>query len=494
MRKSWIDGITVIQASDMNRFEDATERVNELIGENLYYAGVKFTENGSGYTAERLGIAKTAVISRVKELDDLGSELERIISNFDNIYPWSGMKRVIIDNSLNVVDEEGSKTYDDTLSTNGYAKHTHMVMRRTPKFYYKLNVRTIPNTDEWQEITILVSQYKLSDFILYPAFIGVNADGTTYEKDWAYTNAFGCTLVDKTTGAFPFEDLPDNESVRVRTPEDFQFNKGSVTVAANYFLTSVNARNKQAPTTNFNMTTARIFLENRNVDKKIVQETFYSAELDTILCAIEFADMNGQKNLGDGCASIPDNPNTCNNAATVGYTSILKSGSGSIRITGLSRGGTLNNNQKAVSYRGKENPFANVWRFLEGMKTGTAGKIKYGVYNPHAVNNCADYEANSFVDQKETDKVFEGSGSGYWRLMGSPSSILIPKAYKDGEAYYGGNSTDRHGDYLWHNTAGGQIGHVGGYWSHGGLCGFDCLPLRYAFSDATRIIASGASA
>lgn len=494
MRKQWVDGVTVIQASDMNRFEDATERVNEIIGENLYYAGVKFTENGNGYTAERLGLAKDAVIQKTQSVDDLGNEVEKIVSSFDGIYPWSRMKRVIIDNSLNVVDEEGTQTYDDTLSTNGYAKHTHMVMRRTPKFYYKISITTIPNTDAWQEVVLLVSPYKITGYSLYPAFIGVNADGTTYEKEWAYTNAFGCTLVNRTTGEFPFENLPDDESARVRNANDFQFNKNGITVASNYYLTSVNARNKQAPTANFNMTTARIFLENRNSDKKIMQETFYSAELEMLLQSIEFADMNGQKNLGDGCSSIPDNPNTNNNSATVGYTSALGSNSGSVKINGLSRGGTINNNQKAVSYRGKENPFANIWRFLEGIKTGTSGRIKYGIYNPHAVNNYADYNANSFVEQKETDKVFEGSGSGYWRLFGSSCNLLIPNAYKDGAAYYGGSSTARHGDYLWHNTAGGQICLVGGDWNNAAACGFDCLHLGDAFSTANRVIGSGASA
>ncbi|MEG3013149.1 MAG: hypothetical protein RR795_01655 [Cetobacterium sp.] len=494
MRKVWENGKTVIEASDMNRFEDTTERVNEILGENLYYAGVKFIENGSGYTAERLGLAKNAIIEKIKSVDDLGNEVEKIISNFDNVYPWSRMKRVIIDNNLNVVDEEGSSTYDDTLSTNGYAKHTHMVMRRTPKFYYKVSITTIPNTDDWQEIVLLVSPYKLTGYNLYPAFIGVNADGTTYKKEWAYTNAFGCTLVNKTTGEFVFENLPDDESVRARNANDFQFNKNGITVAANYFLTSANARNKQAPTSNFTMSVARTFLENRNSEKRIMQETFYSAELEMLLQTIEFADMNGQKNLGDGCSSIPDNPNTHNNAATVGYTSILGSNSGSVKIIGLSRGGTINNNQKAVSYRGKENPFANIWRFLEGIKTGTAGKIKYGIYNPHAVNNYADYNANSFTNQKETPKVFEGSGSGYWRLFGSSDSLLIPNAYKAGSSYYSGSSTTRHGDYLWHNTAGGQICRVGGYWNYGAYCGFACLYLNYAFSAADRGIAAGASA
>lgn len=467
--------------------------------ETKYLAGVRFIEksDGTGYEATRLGVAKNQTISRVASLDDLGNEVETIVSTFDpnNIYPFCDIENVIVDNNLNIVSRVGASNYDDTLSTAGFAPHTHLVMNKIPKFYYKWTVKNIPGTNGHQEIEMMVSKYNLKDFKLHPLFLGVNEDGSLYEKDYALSHTFGTTLVKRVDGTFQFDNLPDNESVRARNNNDFQFRLNGVTNTADYFLTSVNARNKQAPTTNFSIPQARELIESRNSSKKITQETFYLAEARFLLQAIEFANMNGQSNLGNGVSTLPSG--TGNEALTVGYTTILGNSSGKVKVTGIKRNNAVVSDQFVVSYRGVENPFSNVWRFLEGMKTGTAGKLKYGVYNPHVTNNYADYNASSFANEIETRKIFEGSGSGYWKnfLDGDgKNGGLVPDVYKDNVQFYGGNHTARHGDYVWHNTAGGQIGLLGGCWTDGSFCGFACLHLNNSFASANRLIGAGLSA
>lgn len=440
---------------------------NELLNKNGYkYYGVRFVDNGTDFEATRLGLAKDATISEDSSTqDDLGNTITKKVSSFDNFYPWSKMRRVIVDNNLAVVDYFGSDTYDDTLSSNGYAPHTHAVMVEIPKFYSKTNIRTVEGK---QEIEVLISEKAILGFEVDPMFLKGNPDGLITECNYVYVRAFEGVLCKKADGTFPFVDVKEDESDKPRENTDFAWGQQEVKDTNLYLLASVNAKNKQAPVTNTNMSNFRKMAEARSASKFFTQHTFNVQTGITKLFMVEFASMNIQQVLGDGVSTL--SWRSINDAMTTGFTSQLGNASGNVAVQGVKRGSEKTYTIKVPSYRGMENLYGNVWKFTEGAKTGRAGQIKYGVYNPHLVNEYNKYDDNTFGKQKETIKVFDGNSNGYWKTF-LDNSNLIPKIYQDSGNVFGSSATKYHGDQIWFNTGAGQMLLVGGSWFHGSSCG-----------------------
>ena len=123
-----------------------------------------------------------------------------------------------------------------------------------------------------------------------------------------------------------------------------------------------------------------------------------------MLEVIEFGTFNGQNALGKGICNLGSGGN--NIAAMTGATSSLGNSSGVAATTYLEANGsttaTSDNDKSAISYRGLENPWGNVWQMLNGIlingNTTSNGGVPYicknGNYSYTSLTN--DYESAGF--------------------------------------------------------------------------------------------------
>ena len=113
--------------------------------------GVRWN-GGSSTSCERLGDAKGLVANAYK-----GSTDTAVVNDFDNIYPWSGMRRCNVNENGDILAYEDDPNFKLD-GTNGD------VMVEIPKFYYK---RTKTGTvEEWW-----ICGTKLPGYELHPLFI-----------------------------------------------------------------------------------------------------------------------------------------------------------------------------------------------------------------------------------------------------------------------------------------------------------------------------------
>ncbi len=173
--------------------------------------------------------------------------------------------------------------------------------------------------------------------------------------------------------------------------------------------------------------------------------------------------MNTQAAIGQGVVSILDTPNTENNSIITGGTSSLGNN------TGMANG---DNGKVSVSYRGMENPWGNIWKFVYGVNIWGDGTKKGGVpyictdFNYAESKNSENYESAGFTLSNENGYI---SAMGYseafdWLFM--PSETV-------------GNSSLPVGDYLYitPNLNGYKIAPLGGSWGVGSGAGAFCWRL-----------------
>ncbi|WP_026486800.1 hypothetical protein [Caldanaerobius polysaccharolyticus] len=85
-----------------------------------------------------------------------------------------------------------------------------------------------------------------------------------------------------------------------------------------------------------------------------------------LLFVVEYASFDTQGKIGSGVTNITDDRST-NMAINTGYTSTLGNNSGSVSVTHYQTGQATN----AVSYRGIENLWGNIWKWVDGINIKT---------------------------------------------------------------------------------------------------------------------------
>ena len=107
---------------------------------------------------------------------------------------------------------------------------------------------------------------------------------------------------------------------------------------------------------------------------------------------VEFGQMNGQEALEAGVSSLSYTANV-NCSAITGSTSALGNTTGHATSTISNNNGTQITNttagKRAISYRGMENPWGNVWNMIVGAdKTQFKRVVRYEVCNLRGLDNC----------------------------------------------------------------------------------------------------------
>lgn len=241
------------------------------------------------------------------------------------------------------------------------------VMIYQPKFYYN---RVIIESDSLsmgsaiRKESIMISATNQNGFKLHPIFITANKTELDYVLFSVYN---GSAYIEG------MSSYDTNDSATVNFETDKLSSIAGVKPISGYQrdLTMLNAEKMAA---------------NRGAGWHIMNMAAYSA--NQMLQLIEFGTPNGQAALGSGIANIPNQNLNC--ASQTGSTASLGNISGMATVTrnitnGVTRDYT-DADQVAISYRGMENPWGNIWNVVGGASVYGNGLLQGGV--PYL---CNDY-------------------------------------------------------------------------------------------------------
>ena len=206
-------------------------------------------------------------------------------------------------------------------------------------------------------------------------------------------------------------------------------------------------------------------------------ETVKSHTANHLLMLIEAGGQNLQNVLGKGVSLISDSSGVCCTSLS-GSTSFLGNASGMALSTDNDKNGTVtaytDDGRTAVSYRGVENPWWNIWKHLNGIN----------IYCDGGTGVAQSYIAEDFdfADEK-TNGNYRPAGfsypgaKGYVKYPGYGGAehdwLLLP-------AVIGGSASDPVGDYILRtqNDSGHRIPQVGGRWDFGSYGGMFCCNIQ----------------
>ena len=352
-------------------------------------------------------------------------------ADFDRFKPYGGRRRCTVADNGTITSWYGDDNYVEDGSIG-------QVMVYQPKFYYKvIPLKLDEQTDgigyHLRKARYYISEYEQPGFKCHPAFFDANGN----ETDYILYSAYEGSIYDTSAQTY----LKADEQVA-----DFAVDKFSSVSGV-----------KPASGKTQNLTRPNVETLANNRGEGWHSDTIKAESANQLLMIIELGKMNLQSAIGQGVVSIADNPNTENNSIVTGGTSSLGNS------TGMADG---TNGQVSVSYRGVENPWGNIWKFVYGVNIWGNGSMKCGV--PYI---CNDF---NFAESKNSGN-YESAGfnvanvNGYISAMGySPDCdwLFIPSETL-------GNSSVPVGDYLYitPDLNGYRIARLGGHWTDGGDAG-----------------------
>lgn len=382
---------------------------------------------------------------------------------FNGIKAFGGRRRCNVTDEGKVVAYFGDAGYSETgvltsAITKGegdniriYAAKTKVqVMVEQPKFYYKVVPLELEKIQGGKGFHMRKARYYVSDtmkagFKLHPAFI---KDGK--EKNFIYLSAYeGCTY-DTSASAYKLNDAQD------------------VDWTDDVLASIANAK----PTNGLTQSSAtrngfRTIAAKRGLGWS--QETVQAATATELLFLIEYASFDMQSKIGAGVTTKTDDGATSMTEIT-GATTTLGNKSGQVINT---------NGYSVVAYRGEENPFGNIWKWIDGINVynKNEGSVYIADHGFKDDTNAAPYSdagiticgSNGYVSAFAYNEDFD------WLFIAS--EVL-------------GNSSLPVGDYFWQNKAynGYTVASLGGNWYGGSLAGGFCWRVSDASGNRFRVI------
>lgn len=368
-------------------------------------------------------------------------------TSFDAIHCFGGRRRCNITNEGVVVAYQGDAAFTTTgaltqavtIGETTYAVGTKVqVMVEQPKFYYKVVPLLTQIVSEGENYgqhmrkgRYYVSNTPKAGFKLHPAFIRNNV-----EHDIIYLSAFEGSLYDASASAYILDDA-------------------QVADFSNDMLSSIaNAKPMSGLTQNLTRANTRKLAQKRGTGWE--QSYVATVSASQLLMLIEYASFNMQTAIGNGNVSKTDD-GTTNMAENTGATVTLGNASGVV---------TNANGIQIVSYRGEENPYGNIWKWVDGINVQNPSPFAAGQHGKVYVadNGFADNVSESPF--KDTG-ICPAYGEGYVSAFGYSEEfdwLFIPTEHT-------GNTSLPVGDYVWNNNPGWRVALIGGSWYYGAKAG-----------------------
>ena len=441
----------------------ASSNLEELRSENFnaqeILAGVANIEAYLGITTDVLGLSVDYENKTYTRL--AGAVGKTAGADFDQ-YTMYGGRRL-----CNVADDG---TIVAWYGDNDYAEDGSMgqVMVYQPKFYYLVAPVNYDPIDtgigyHLRKANYYVSQKARTGFRLHPAFYDANGE----EIDYFLTGAYEGCLYDVSENAY----ITDDAQV--------------MAVAQDKFSSIAGVKPASGVTQELTRPNVETMAQNRGSGFHGDLIKLVSAE--QLLMMIELGTMNFQDAISAGVTGISDSPNTTNNSSLTGSTASIGNGTGRAASTINERNGTTYTetaaNKTAMRWRGKENFFGNIWKFVYGVNMWGNGSMGGG--QPYI---CNDF---SFAESKNNGN-YEPAGftvtnaNGYISAIGY--STKCDWLFMASECT--GNSSLPVGDYHYvtPDLNAYRIARLGGNWANGTNAGGFCWYLSTGVGYRNRTI------
>lgn len=374
-------------------------------------------------------------------------------SDFDKFTMFGGRKRCNVADDGSIVAWYGDADYKEDGSMG-------QVMVYQPKFYYLVCPVEYDPIDtgigyHLRKANYYVSEKPRAGFRLHPAFY----DASGNEIDYFLTSAYEGSIYDASASAY----LLNDEQV-MNTGED-------------KFSSIAGARPASGSSQNLTRPNIEAMAQNRGTNWH--GDLIKQVSAEQMLMIIEMGMMNLQTAIAQGVVSLPwttGSDTTSSYAAATGSTASLGNGTGRAEKTTTYEGGVAKeytvDGKTSVCWRGKENFWGNIWKFVYGINIWGNGKMGGG--QPYI---CSDF---SFAESKNSGN-YEPAGftvtnaNGYISAMGY--STACDWLFIASECL--GNSSLPVGDYTYItvNLNGYRIARLGGNWGDGGSAGGFCWGL-----------------
>ena len=385
-------------------------------------------------------------------------------SDFDKFTMFGGRKRCNVADDGSIVAWYGDADYKEDGSMG-------QVMVYQPKFYYLVCPVEYDPIDtgigyHLRKANYYVSEKPRAGFRLHPAFY----DASGNEIDYFLTSAYEGSIYDASASAY----LLNDEQV-MNTGED-------------KFSSIAGARPASGSSQNLTRPNIEAMAQNRGTNWH--GDLIKQVSAEQMLMIIEMGMMNLQTAIAQGVVSLPwttGSDTTSSYAAATGSTASLGNGTGRAEKTTTYEGGVAKeytvDGKTSVCWRGKENFWGNIWKFVYGINIWGNGKMGGG--QPYI---CSDF---SFAESKNSGN-YEPAGftvtnaNGYISAMGY--STACDWLFIASECL--GNSSLPVGDYTYItvNLNGYRIALLGGYWTDGGIAGGFCWSLNNGVGARSRAI------
>lgn len=376
-------------------------------------------------------------------------------SDFDKFTMFGGRKRCNVADDGSIVAWYGDADYKEDGSMG-------QVMVYQPKFYYLVCPVEYDPIDtgigyHLRKANYYVSEKPRAGFRLHPAFY----DASGNEIDYFLTSAYEGSIYDASASAY----LLNDEQV-MNTGED-------------KFSSIAGARPASGSSQNLTRPNIEAMAQNRGTNWH--GDLIKQVSAEQMLMIIEMGMMNLQTAIAQGVVSLPwttGSDTTSSYAAATGSTASLGNGTGRAEKTTTYEGGVAKeytvDGKTSVCWRGKENFWGNIWKFVYGINIWGNGKMGGG--QPYI---CSDF---SFAESKNSGN-YEPAGftvtnaNGYISAMGY--STACDWLFIASECL--GNSSLPVGDYTYITVSlnGYRIVILGSSWSYGGSAGGFYWYLNY---------------
>ena len=387
--------------------------------------------------------------------------------DFDQFTPFGGRRRCNLSDAGSV-----NKYYGDT----GYAEDGSQgqVMVWQPKFYYKVvPLKMVKNTDttgakgyKLRKANYFISGSPHVGFKLHPAF--VKPDGT--ERDGYFIGAYEACIYDVSASTYIMDDsqVMDNANDKLSS------------IAGNRPVSGL--------TQDFTRVKAEQMAQNRGSKWHGMYTQIAMAEF--LLMFVEGAG-NLQTVFGQGVTGITDNSSyncASHTGSTAGFGNKSGVASSTNDYTGTAQTAA---NKVAFSYRGVENEYGNIWKFVYGMNIWGNGTMGGG--EPYVCDNPANFAESQNSGNYVGAGFTVANADGYIKAFAYPDSgkeafdwMLMPN-----EVGGGADSNLPIGDYFYKtaNLNGYRIALLGASWT-GGLSAGLCWRLPYGVGTRARYISA----
>lgn len=344
-------------------------------------------------------------------------------ADFDSINAFGGRKRCNLADNGTVNAYYGDVGYKED-GSNG------QVMVEQPKFYYKVVPLQLEPITDGIGYHLRKARYYVSDtykpgFKIHPAFVRKGI-----EIDKIYLPAYEA-CIQKENGTYI---LNDDQGT------DFEVDK----LASIAF-----AKPASGLTQNLTRANTRKLAENRGAGWQ--QKDVLCASASQMLMMIEYAAFNMQSAIGLGVVNKPSGEG--NESELTGATSNLGNASGMADGT---------NGLVSVTYRGEENFWGNIWKWIDGLNIECKG-IHQAYWADH------DFQDNIKTSPYKNCGFTLAKSNGFVSAFGYSEDcdfLFLPSETV-------GNSSLPVGDNFWQNHThdGFLVSYLGGYWANGSLAG-----------------------